>query len=69
MLNIQRQTENNPNIPYQSIKNTAKTTGLSEYSIRQRLHNGTLPHIKSGSKVLVNVPKFLKQLEEEEENG
>lgn len=48
---------------YQPIKDTVKTTGLSEFYLRKLLKAGLLPHIKSGTKVLVNVPKLLAQLE------
>lgn len=48
---------------YQSIKDTVNTTGLSEFYIRKLLKNGELPHIKSGAKIYVNVPQFLKGLE------
>lgn len=48
---------------YQSIKNTVKTLGVSEYFIRQRLKAGNLPHIKSGIKVLVDVNAFKAELE------
>ncbi len=50
---------------YQSIKDTVKTTGLSEFYLRKLLHSNKLPHIKSGTKVLVNVPSLLSSLEKE----
>lgn len=48
---------------YQSIKDTVSVTGLSEFYLRKLLKSGNLPHIKSGTKVLVNVPSLLSQLE------
>ncbi len=48
---------------YQSIKDTVKTTGLSEFYLRKQLKAGKLPHIKSGSKVFVNVPQLIEILE------
>ena len=48
---------------YQSIKDTVKITGLSEFYLRKQLKNGILPHIKSGNKVFINVPRLLEQLE------
>jgi len=50
---------------YQPIKDTVKITGLSEFYLRKQLKAGVLPHIKSGTKVLINVPKLLAQLEKE----
>lgn len=48
---------------YQSIKDTVKTTGLSEYYLRKLLKTGKLPHIKSGAKIFVNVPQLVERLE------
>ena len=48
---------------YQSIKDTMKITGLSEFYLRKLLKSGDLPHIKSGTKIFVNVPQFLEWLE------
>ena len=50
---------------FQPIKQVVKTTGLSEWYLRQALKNGTLPHIRTGSKVLVNVPRLLAELDEQ----
>ena len=48
--------ENNNNVfpVYQSIKDTIKTTGLSEFYLRKLLKANKLPHIKSGTKYLVS---------------
>lgn len=51
---------------YQSIKDTVKTVGVSEFFLRKQLKAEKLPHIKSGTKVLVNVPALIAQLEEGE---
>ena len=48
---------------YQSMKDTVKTTGLSEYCLRKLLKAEKLPHIKSGTKIFVNVPRLLELLE------
>jgi hypothetical protein len=48
---------------YQSIKDTIKVSGLSEFYLRKLLKAGKLPHIKSGNKVFINIPSLLKQLE------
>lgn len=50
---------------FQPIKQAVKTTGLSEWYLRQALKNGTLLHIRTGSKVLVNVPRLLAELDEQ----
>ena len=48
---------------YQSIKDTVKTTGLSEFYLRKLLKDNKLPHLKSGTKVMVNVPSLIESLE------
>lgn len=53
---------------YQPIKDTVKTTGLSEYYLRKLLKAGKLPHIKNGAKIFVNVPRLLDFLESEGES-
>lgn len=48
---------------YQSIKDTVKTVGVSEFFLRKQLKAEKLPHIKSGNKVFVNVPALIARLE------
>lgn len=48
--------------PYQKIKEACKTTGLSQYFLRQGCKAGTIPHIKSGPTYYINVPALLKKL-------
>ena len=49
---------------YQSIKDTVKCTGLSNFYLRNLLKANRLPHIRSGNKIYVNVNALLRQLEE-----
>ena len=51
---------------FQSIKDTVKVTGLSEFYLRKLLKSGNLPHTMSGNKVLVNVPLLVEQIEKGE---
>lgn len=61
---------NNRVVPvYQSIKDTVKSTGLSDWYLRKLLKANQLPHIRSGSKIYVNVDALLRQLEEGLPNG
>ena len=48
--------------PFQSIRQTKKTTGLSEYYLRKLVKEGKAPGVYSGNKFLVNVPALLEQL-------
>ena len=54
---------------YQSIKDTVRTTGISEFYLRKMVRQGTIPHIWTGNKVYINVPAFLKQLAMTESKG
>ena len=56
-------------IPFQKIADAVKTTGLSAYYLRNGCKDGTVPHIKSGKKYLINVPALLKMLNAEENDG
>lgn len=49
--------------PYQSIRQTVKSTGCSEYFLRKGLKTGAIPHIRTGTKYLINVPALLELLE------
>lgn len=48
--------------PFQKIAEASKTTGLSQYFLRQGCKDGSVPHIKSGTVYLINVPALLKKL-------
>lgn len=54
-----------PNIPFQSIADAARTTGLSQYHIREGCKKGTIPHIMCGGHYKVNVPLLLQQYDEQ----
>lgn len=41
-----------------SIKEVVKTTGLSEYYLRQNIKAGKIPYIKSGNKILINMSRL-----------
>jgi len=47
--------------PFQKISEASKTTGLSQYFLRQGCRDGSIPHIKSGTVYLVNVPALLRK--------
>ncbi len=48
-----------------TIRETAKLGFLSEHNLRMRLAQGLLPHIKAGTKCLVNVNQLIENLEAE----
>lgn len=49
--------------PYQTISSTSRITGLSQTYLRGGVRAGTIPHVRSGSVYLINVPLLLAQLE------
>lgn len=52
----------NLDAPFQKIKDACKVTGLSQYYLRSGCKDGTIPHIKSGTVYLINIPALLKKL-------
>lgn len=52
----------NSNPPFQKITKASKTTGLSQYFLRNGCKDGSVPHVKSGTTYLINVPALLKKL-------
>ena len=50
---------------YMKIREAARETGLSQFYLRSGCKAGTIPHIKSGTVYLVNVPALLRKLEAE----
>lgn len=51
--------------PFQKIPEAARSTGLSTYFLRRGVRDGSVPHIKSGTVYLVNVPALLRRLDVE----
>ncbi|MCI9656843.1 MAG: helix-turn-helix domain-containing protein [Lawsonibacter sp.] len=51
----------------QKITEACKTTGLSQYFLRQGCKDGTVPHIKSGGVYYINVQALLEQLGQKEQ--
>lgn len=48
--------------PFQKIPAASKTTGLSQHFLRNGCKDGTIPHVKSGTTYMINVPALLRQL-------
>ena len=55
----------NINPPFQSVYDTVKTTGLSRYYLQAGIKDGSVPYIRSGRRILVNVPMLLDRLNDE----
>ena len=49
---------------FKTIKEVARTGLISEYYLRQMVKCGQCPCIKSGNRVLINVPALMEKLDE-----
>lgn len=54
--------EEMPTVPFQKIAEACKTTGLSQYYLRQGCKDGTIPHVKSGGVYYINIPALMEAL-------
>ena len=54
--------EEMPTVPFQKIAEACKTTGLSQYFLRQGCKDGTIPHVKSGGVYYINIPALMEAL-------
>ena len=52
--------------PFQTIPEACKTTGLSMYYLRRGCKDGSIPHVMSGAKYLINVPAMMEVLSKEQ---
>ena len=59
---MKKRLQTNPDAPFVTIKEACRRTGLSMYYLRRGCIDGTVPHVKSGSTYMVNVPALLKKL-------
>lgn len=48
--------------PFQTINEACRSTGLSAYFLRSGCKDGSVPHIMSGNKYMINVPALLRRL-------
>ena len=49
------------NPPFQKIEDAVKTTGLSAWFLRRGCRDGSIPCVRSGRTIYVNVPALLRQ--------
>ena len=59
---MKKRTLTNPDAPFQRIQDACRITGLSQYYLRRGCIDDTIPHIKSGTTYMINIPKLLKKL-------
>ncbi len=58
-----KKQEYRDDLPFMTIENAVRKTGVSEFSLRVGVKNGTIPHVKSGRRIFINIPLFLEQKE------
>ena len=51
--------------PFLPIRRACEVTGLSMYYLRNGCKDSSIPHIKSGTTYLINVPALLRKLDAE----
>ena len=49
------------NQPFQKINEAVRTTGLSAWFLRKGCRDGSIPCVRSGRTIYVNVPALLQQ--------
>lgn len=49
-------------VPFQRIPDACRSTGLSQWFLRNGCKDGSIPHIMSGKVYLINVPALLHKL-------
>lgn len=59
---VKKRLQANPDAPFQRIPDACRITGLSMYYLRNGCKDGTVPHIKSGTTYMINVPALLEKL-------
>lgn len=52
------------NPPFQKIDDAVRTTGLSAWFLRRGCRDGSVPCVRSGRTIYVNVPALLQQYDE-----
>lgn len=62
-----KKREYNPTARYQNIEDACRTTGLSQYFLRNGCKCGTLPHIRCGRVYMIDVVGLYKKLEKNAE--
>ena len=55
-------TQSRSDVPFQKIDEAVKTTGLSAYYLRQGCRSGSIPCVRSGRTIYINVPLFMTKL-------
>ena len=52
------------NPPFQKIEDAVRSTGLSGYFLRRGCRDGSIPCVRSGRTIYINVPALLQQYDQ-----
>lgn len=55
--------------PFQGVTETSRITGASTGFLYEGAKSGRFPHIRSGNRILFNVPALLEQLDRESKSS
>lgn len=61
--------QTNLDAPFQRLQAACRITGFSVSFLRDGCKKGTIPHVMTGNCYLINVPRFLEQMDKESEAG
>lgn len=53
---------------FQGVPEAQRITGLSRSALYAGANNGIYPHIRSGNRILFNIPRLLEVLDEQSTN-
>lgn len=53
-----------PTRPFQNFADASRTTGISQFALRQGCRSGTLPYIRCGTTYLLNMKLLMERLDE-----
>lgn len=62
MRGTERVQPTNP--PFQKIEDAVRSTGLSAYFLRRGCCDGSIPCVRSGRTIYINIPALLRQYNE-----
>lgn len=61
--------QTNLDAPFQRLQAACRITGFSVSYLRARCKENSIPYCKAGNTYLINIPKFLEQMNRESEAG
>lgn len=66
---MRKSSDYNPAARFQNIAHACRTTGLSQYYLRNGCKAGTVPHVKQGRVYMVDVKRLYEVLERQQKEA